>query len=112
MPPGPSRAAGYPRRLHPGHHHQRGRPARQRPGQSHVAPIQITTYNTVFGGLSGPASTLSASHGARKQPRAGTSWVLTDLTIALPLLCQGLAEAYGPDHVRPARAAIAVDQHG
>jgi hypothetical protein len=35
--------------------------------------------------------------------------VFTDLTIALPLLCQGLAEAYGPDHVRPARAAIAAD---
>ena len=33
--------------------------------------------------------------------------VFTDLTIALPLLCQGLAEAYGPSHVRPSRAAIA-----
>jgi len=29
--------------------------------------------------------------------------VFTDLTITLPLLCQGLAEAYGPDHVLPAR---------
>jgi hypothetical protein len=29
----------------------------------------------------------------------------TDLTIALPLLCQGLAEAYGPDHVAPDRAS-------
>ncbi len=38
--------------------------------------------------------------------------VFTDLTVALPLLCQGLAEAYDPDHVRPARAAIAADQHG
>jgi hypothetical protein len=35
--------------------------------------------------------------------------VFTNLTIALPLLCQGLAEAYGPDHVCPARAAIATD---
>jgi hypothetical protein len=35
--------------------------------------------------------------------------VLTDLTIALPLLCQGLAETYGSGHVRPARAGIAAD---
>jgi hypothetical protein len=35
--------------------------------------------------------------------------VFTDLTIALPLLSQGLAETYGSGHVRPARAAIAAD---
>ena len=33
--------------------------------------------------------------------------VFADLTIAVPLLCQGLLERYGPRHVRPARAAIA-----
>ena len=35
--------------------------------------------------------------------------VFADVTIALPLLCQGLHEHYGPGHVRPARAAIAAD---
>ena len=33
--------------------------------------------------------------------------VFADVTIALPLLCQGLLERYGEEHVRPARAAIA-----
>ena len=32
--------------------------------------------------------------------------VFADVTVALPLLCQGLREHYGPDHVRPARRAI------
>jgi hypothetical protein len=32
--------------------------------------------------------------------------VFADVTIALPLLCQGLLERYGADHVRPARARI------
>ena len=33
--------------------------------------------------------------------------VYADVTIALPLLCQGLLEHYGPDHARPARPRIA-----
>ena len=32
--------------------------------------------------------------------------VFADVTVALPLLCQGLLEHYGADHVRPARQAI------
>jgi hypothetical protein len=32
--------------------------------------------------------------------------VFADVTVALPLLCQGLLEHYGADHVRPARHAI------
>ena len=35
--------------------------------------------------------------------------VYADVTIALPLLCQGLLEHYGPRHARPARAAMAAD---
>jgi hypothetical protein len=35
--------------------------------------------------------------------------VFTDVTIALPLLCQGLLEHYGPGHVRPARVGIAAE---
>ena len=33
--------------------------------------------------------------------------VFADVTLALPLLCQGLLEHYGETHVRPARQAIA-----
>jgi hypothetical protein len=32
--------------------------------------------------------------------------LFTDVTIALPLLCQGLLEHYGPTHTRRVRAAI------
>ena len=35
--------------------------------------------------------------------------VFADLTIALPLLCQGLLEHYGPTYVRPARRTIAAE---
>jgi deoxyhypusine synthase len=75
----------------------------------HVAAIQITTDNAVFGGLGGAGvGTESISWG--KESAAGDNvMVFADLTIALPLLCQGLAEHYGPAHVRPARARIAAD---
>jgi hypothetical protein len=33
--------------------------------------------------------------------------VFADMTIAVPFLCQGLLEHYGPRHVRPAHAGIA-----
>ena len=35
--------------------------------------------------------------------------LFADVTIALPLLCQGLFERYGPTHARRARAAIQTD---
>jgi hypothetical protein len=35
--------------------------------------------------------------------------LFADVTIALPLLCQGLFERYGPGHARRARAAIQSD---
>jgi len=72
-----------------------------------VAAIQITTDNTVFGGLGG-ASVASECISWGKEAATGDNVMLfADFTIALPLLCQGLLEHYGPAHVRPARAAIA-----
>jgi hypothetical protein len=35
--------------------------------------------------------------------------LFADVTVALPLLCQGLLERYGPGHTRRARAAIHAD---
>jgi len=75
----------------------------------HVAAIQITTDNTVFGGLGGAGVHTECISWGKEAAEGRNVMVFTDLTIALPLLCQGLAEAYGTDHVRPARAAIAVD---
>jgi hypothetical protein len=47
----------------------------------------------------------------RMAPRSPRRWLTAQdrPAIALPLLCQGLAEHYGPAHVRPARPAIAGD---
>ena len=75
----------------------------------HLAAIQITTDNTVFGGLGGAWWRASASPGARRRRTAPTSCCFADVTIALPLLCQGLPERYGPGHARRARAAIHAD---
>jgi deoxyhypusine synthase len=75
----------------------------------HLAAIQITTDNTVFGGLGG-ASVASECISWGKESANGLNVMLfTDFTIALPLLCQGLLEHYGPGHVRPARSAIAAE---
>jgi deoxyhypusine synthase len=66
----------------------------------HVAAIQITTDSTVFGGLGG-ASVASECISWGKESPGGTNVMLfTDVTIALPLLCQGLLEHYGPAHRR------------
>jgi deoxyhypusine synthase len=73
----------------------------------HVAAIQITTDQTVYGGLGG-ASVAGECISWGKESAAGDNVMLfADVTIALPLLCQGLAEHYGAAHVRPARATIA-----
>jgi deoxyhypusine synthase len=72
----------------------------------HVAAIQITTDNAVYGGLGG-ASVASECFSWGKESADGDNvMVFADVTIALPLLCQGLLEHYGADHVRPARHAI------
>ncbi len=66
----------------------------------HVAAIQITTDNTVYGGLGGAAlATECISWG--KQSKGGDNVMcFADVTIALPLICQGLLEHFGPDHRR------------
>jgi deoxyhypusine synthase len=72
----------------------------------HRAAIQITTDNAVFGGLGG-ASVASESISWGKESVDGVNvMVFADATIAVPLLCQGLLEHYGPHHTRVARLAI------
>jgi deoxyhypusine synthase len=72
----------------------------------HLAAIQITTDNAVFGGLGG-ASVASECISWGKEAVDGLNVMLfADVTIALPLLCQGLLERYGATHSRSARAAI------
>ena len=68
----------------------------------HRAAIQITTDNTVYGGLGG-ASVASECISWGKEAADGVNVMcFTDVTIALPLLCQGLAEHYGATHRRRA----------
>ena len=75
----------------------------------HLAAIQITTDNAVFGGLGG-ASVASECISWGKEAVDGANVMLfADVTIALPLLCQGLLERYGPVHSRRARASIHTD---
>jgi hypothetical protein len=73
-----------------------------------VVAIQITIDNTVFGGLGGAGVHTGCISWGKEEAEGRNVMVFTDLTIALPLLCQ----AYGPDHVRPARAAIAAGLRG
>jgi deoxyhypusine synthase len=75
----------------------------------HLAAIQITTDHTVFGGLGG-ASVASECISWGKEAADGLNVMLfADVTIALPLLCQGLLERYGPVYTRRARAAVQAD---
>lgn len=72
----------------------------------HLAAIQITTDNAVFGGLGG-ASVASECISWGKEAADGLNVMLfADVTIALPILCQGLLERYGEGHTRRARAPI------
>jgi deoxyhypusine synthase len=73
----------------------------------HMTAIQITTDNAVFGGLGGAGVGTEAISWGKESPDGVNVMVFADITIALPLLCQGLLEQYGPAHIRPARAAIA-----
>lgn len=75
----------------------------------HMAAIQVTTDNTVFGGLGGAGVNTECISWGKESPAGDNVMLFTDLTIALPLLCQGLAEHYGAGHVRPARAAHAAE---
>jgi deoxyhypusine synthase len=71
----------------------------------HVAAVQITTDNTVFGGLSGASLATECISWGKESPDGDNVMVFADVTIALPLLCQGLYEHYGPGHVRRRRMA-------
>lgn len=77
------------------------------PACPHRAAIQITTDNTVFGGLGGASVATEGISWGKEAPDGDNVMVFADLTIALPLICQGLAEHYGPEHRRAARPAIA-----
>src|SRR6266850_2574104 len=66
----------------------------------HVAAVQITTDNTVFGGLSGASVATECISWGKESPDGDNVMVFADVTIALPLLCQGLYEHYGPGHLR------------
>ena len=85
----------------------------------HVAAIQITTDNTVFGGLGGAGVHTECISWGKEAAEGRNVMVFTDLTIALPLLCQGLAETtarvtYASDCTRPRpdrRVEGAQDRH-
>lgn len=75
----------------------------------HRAAIQITTDNPVFGGLGGASVAGECISWGKEAADGANVMLFTDVTIALPLLCQGLLERYGPGHSRGARAAIHAD---
>jgi deoxyhypusine synthase len=66
----------------------------------HAAAIQITTDNTVFGGLGGASVASECISWGKESPDGMNVMLFTDVTIALPLLCQGLLEHYGREHRR------------
>jgi deoxyhypusine synthase len=66
----------------------------------HLAAIQITTDNTVFGGLGGASVASECISWGKESPHGANVMLFSDVTIALPLLCQGLLEHYGPTHRR------------
>lgn len=75
----------------------------------HMAAIQITTDHTVFGGLGGAGVGTESLSWGKESPDGLNVMVFADVSIALPLLCQGLFEHFGPAHRRPAPAALAQD---
>jgi deoxyhypusine synthase len=72
----------------------------------HIAAIQITTDNTVFGGLGGAGVGTECISWGKESPTGWNVMVFVDFTLALPILCQGLYEHYGRAHARGARAGI------
>ena len=115
MPPGPGTSADLPGRrraegLPADHRDERqGHPRRQR---AEPAPGRDPDHHRQHGlrrarrRLGGQRVHLLGQGGART---ASTSCCFADVTIALPLLCQGLLERYGPAHERRARTAIHAD---
>jgi deoxyhypusine synthase len=66
----------------------------------HRAAIQITTDNTVYGGLGGASVSSECISWGKESPEGDNVMCFTDTTIALPLLCEALSEHYGPTHRR------------
>src|SRR2546425_6774731 len=81
-----------------------GRSARPRHGNvdatPHKASVQITTDNTVFGGLGGATLATECISWGKEAHGSDNVMCFADVTIALPIICQGLAEAFGPAHRR------------
>ena len=82
----------------------------------HRSAIQITTDNTVFGGLGG-ASVSSECISWGKEAADGVNVMcFADVTIALPFLCHALAERYGESPRRrsagltPTELALLIDR--
>ena len=78
----------------------------------HVAAIQITTDNAVFGGLGGASVATECISWGKESPAGMNVMLFADVTIALPLLCQGLFEHFGARHrrsLRPSDLTAALD---
>jgi deoxyhypusine synthase len=78
----------------------------------HMAAIQITTDNAVFGGLGGASVATECISWGKESPAGMNVMLFADATIALPLLCQGLLEHFGTQHrrsVRPNDLTAALD---
>jgi deoxyhypusine synthase len=75
----------------------------------HRAAIQITTDNTVYGGLGGASVAGECISWGKEAADGDNVMLFADVTIALPLLCQGLLERYGAVHTRRARDPIQTD---
>lgn len=73
----------------------------------HRAAIQITTDNQVFGGLSGAGVGTECISWGKESPDGLNVMLFADVTLALPLLCQGLLDHYGAGHRRDARGPLA-----
>ena len=76
----------------------------------HRAAVQITTDNTVFGGLGGASVASECISWGKEAVDGENVMCFTDATIALPLLCQGLAEHYGSAHRRRGGRVAALDE--
>jgi deoxyhypusine synthase len=66
----------------------------------HKASIQITTDNTVFGGLGGATLATECISWGKEAHGSANVMCFADITIVLPIICQGLAEYFGPGHRR------------
>jgi deoxyhypusine synthase len=76
----------------------------------HLAAIQLTGDNTVFGGLGGASVSSECFSWGKETPDGVNVMCFADVTIALPLLCHGLADHYGAQHARRSGRLAAFDE--